>query len=163
MRIIDYTPNSIVDGEGIRQVFWLSGCPHHCEECHNMQTWDFESGTDYLNTAVIHNALSSPFNVTFSGGEPLLQVTDLIIVCKALKRANRNIWLYTGYTWEEIMGTFKEQVLSYIDVLVDGRFIKELRDSKLLFRGSSNQRIIDVPKSLKNRRVQLWKSSKNYL
>lgn len=149
MRIIDYTPNSTVDGVGVRQVFWSAGCPHHCKGCHNPQTWDYDTGNDWDNSEIVSMALKSPYNVTFSGGDPFIQSRDLHCVLRQIKPF-KNVWVYTGYTWEELMErTLPKRTLQYIDVLVDGRFVEELRDSDLLFRGSSNQRLIDVQKSLK--------------
>lgn len=149
MRIIDYTPNSTVDGVGVRQVFWTAGCPHHCKGCHNPQTWDYDTGNDWDNSEIVSMALKSPYNVTFSGGDPFIQSRDLHYVLRQIKPF-KNVWVYTGYTWEELMErTLPKRTLQYIDVLVDGRFVEELRDSDLLFRGSSNQRLIDVQKSLK--------------
>ena len=155
MRIIDYTPNSIVDGTGVRQVFWLAGCPHHCEGCHNPKTWNPDQGLDYEPFGVYRMAIKSPFDVTFSGGDPMFQSGQLYNVCKHLHNY-KNIWVYTGYTWEEIIDDPNmSKVLKHIDVLVDGKFIKELADHTLRFRGSSNQRIIDVQKSLANKEVIL--------
>ena len=149
MRIIDYTPNSTVDGIGVRQVFWSAGCPHHCKGCHNPQTWDYDTGNDWDNSEIVSMALKSPYNVTFSGGDPFIQPRDLHYVLRQIKPF-KNVWVYTGYTWEELMKrTLPKRTLQYIDVLVDGRFVEELRDSDLLFRGSSNQRLIDVQKSLR--------------
>lgn len=149
MRIIDYTPNSTVDGVGVRQVFWTTGCPHHCKGCHNPQTWDYDTGNDWDNSEIVSMALKSPYNVTFSGGDPFIQSRDLHYVLRQIKPF-KNVWVYTGYTWEELMErTLPKRTLQYIDVLVDGRFVEELRDSDLLFRGSSNQRLIDVQKSLR--------------
>lgn len=149
MRIVDYTPNSTVDGVGVRQVFWTAGCPHHCKGCHNPQTWDYDTGNDWDNSEIVSMALKSPYNVTFSGGDPFIQSHDLHYVLRQIKPF-KNVWVYTGYTWEELMErTLPKRTLQYIDVLVDGRFVEELRDSDLLFRGSSNQRLIDVQKSLK--------------
>lgn len=149
MRIVNYTPNSTVDGIGVRQVFWSAGCPHHCKGCHNPQTWDYDTGNDWDNSEIVSMALKSPYNVTFSGGDPFIQSRDLHYVLRQIKPF-KNVWVYTGYTWEELIErTLPKRTLQYIDVLVDGRFVEELRDSDLLFRGSSNQRLIDVQKSLK--------------
>ena len=149
MRLADYTPNSSVDGTGIRQVFWTQGCPHHCKGCHNPQTWEYKQGTYYTPREIVSMARQSPYNVTFSGGDPFIQSEDLREICAILERS-KNIWVYTGYTWEQLLENDEmKSVLEHIDVLVDGRFVEELRDSDLLFRGSSNQRLIDVQKSLR--------------
>ena len=156
MRVIDYTPNSIVDGTGVRQVFWLAGCPHHCEGCHNPQTWNRMAGEEVHPVDVAHKAMKSPYNVTFSGGEPFLQAKELLNVVDILKNAGKNIWIYTGFTYEELVeDMYALSILANIDVLVDGKFVKDLADPTLKFRGSSNQRIIDVQKSLANKEVIL--------
>lgn len=156
MRIIDYTPNSIVDGTGVRQVFWLAGCPHYCKGCHNPQTWNPLSGEDWTLGKVLETAFESPYNVTFSGGEPFMQARELHGACLSLRKHNKHIWIYTGFVWEDLIkDPTAYDILCNIDVLVDGRFIKELADPTLKFRGSSNQRIIDVKKSLATGKVIL--------
>ena len=156
MRLLGYLHNSIVDGVGIRQVFFLSGCPHHCKGCHNPESWNIKNGTEYTVEEIVTKALESPYDVTFSGGDPLYQLTELNAVASLIK-PYRGIWVYTGYTWEEIIGNDAlRSVLPNIDVLVDGRFEESKRDTELTFRGSSNQRIIDVKKSLGEGKVILW-------
>lgn len=156
MRLADYTPNSSVDGIGIRQVFWTQGCPHHCKGCHNPQTWEYKQGTYYTPREIVSMALQSPYNVTFSGGDPFIQAEDLREICAILERS-KTIWVYTGYTWEQLLENEQmKSVLEHIDVLVDGRFVEGLRDTSLVFRGSSNQRIIDVRKSLEAGEVVLY-------
>ena len=156
MRVLGYIPNSIVDGVGIRQVFFLSGCPHHCKGCHNPESWMPWAGEELSPQEVYHKAVKSPFDVTFSGGDPMLQSGSLYRVCKFLHE-RRNIWVYTGYTWEEILNDpCKKAVLYHIDVLVDGRFEEDKKNPELVFRGSENQRIIDVQKSLKEKKIVLW-------
>ena len=156
MRVLGYLPNSIVDGVGIRQVFFLAGCPHHCKGCQNPQSWNPDGGDNYTVREIVIKALGSPYDVTFSGGEPLYQLTELNAVA-SLIRPHRGIWVYTGYTWEEIIGNDAlKSVLPNIDVLVDGRFEEDKRNTDLRFRGSENQRIIDVQKSLKEGKIVLW-------
>lgn len=156
MRLVGYLPNSIVDGEGIRQVFFLAGCPHHCKGCHNPESWNLLNGEKHTVQEIVSKALSSPYNVTFSGGEPLYQLTELN-ACMSLIKPHRGIWVYTGYTWEQIMeNEALKSVLPNIDVLVDGRFEIDKRNTDLRFRGSENQRIIDVQKSLKENKLVLW-------
>ena len=157
MRILQYVPNSVVDGPGIRQVFYLAGCGHHCKNCHNPQSWDFNGGESWTVDEIVLKALNSPYNVTFSGGDPLYQLSDLKAVCANLK-PNKTIWVYTGFTYEEIRGSKLEEILPVIDVLVDGRFEEANKNDKLLFRGSSNQRIIDVKQTLETGTLQLWKN-----
>lgn len=156
MRVLGYLPNSIVDGVGIRQVFFLSGCPHHCKGCHNPQSWNPSSGEWVTVEEIVTKALSSPYDVTFSGGDPLYQLTELNAVMSLIK-PKKGIWVYTGYTWEEIMeNEALKSVLEHIDVLVDGRFEEDKRNPELVFRGSENQRIIDVQKSLEANEIVLW-------
>jgi anaerobic ribonucleoside-triphosphate reductase activating protein len=156
LRVLGYLPNSIVDGVGIRQVFFLSGCPHHCKGCHNPQSWNPDNGDWVTVKEIVTKALSSPYDVTFSGGDPLHQLTELNAVMSLIK-PKKGIWVYTGYTWEEIMeNEALKSVLEHIDVLVDGRFEEDKRNPELVFRGSENQRIIDVQKSLQANEVVLW-------
>lgn len=159
MRVLGYLPNSIVDGVGIRQVFFLAGCPHHCKGCHNPQSWNPNGGEHHTIEQIVAKALESPHNVTFSGGEPLYQLTELNAVLTILK-CYKTIWVYTGYTWEEIMENDSlKSVLQHIDVLVDGRFEEDKHNPELVFRGSENQRIIDVKQSLKENKVVLWEDN----
>ena len=156
MRVLGYLPNSIVDGVGIRQVFFLAGCPHHCNGCHNPESWNPNGGEHYSEREVIEKILESPYDVTFSGGDPLFQLTELSIVLRHI-RPTKNVWVYTGYTWEEIMANSAlRSVLHDIDVLVDGRYEEDKRNLELRFKGSENQRIIDVQKSLEANEIVLW-------
>ena len=160
MRVLGYLPNSIVDGVGIRQVFFLAGCPHHCKGCQNPQSWNPSGGEHYTVKEIITKALSSPYDVTFSGGDPLYQLVELDAVMRLIK-PKKGIWVYTGFTWEEIMeNAALKSVLENIDVLVDGRFEEDKKNPELLFRGSENQRIIDVQKSLEANEIVLWEECK---
>lgn len=156
MRVLGYLPNSIVDGVGIRQVFFLAGCPHHCKGCHNPESWNPNGGKDWTLGEVLITAKNNQFDITFSGGEPFFQCLELGTVCAQLHRY-KNIWVYTGYTWEQIVeNDALKSVLPNIDVLVDGRFEEDKRNPELVFRGSENQRIIDVQKSLDKGEIVLW-------
>lgn len=160
MRVLGYLPNSIVDGVGIRQVFFLAGCPHHCKGCHNPESWNPNGGEEYTVEEIVSKALSSRYDVTFSGGEPLYQLTELNAVLSVIQRS-KSIWVYTGYTWEQIMeNEALKSALPNIDVLVDGRFEEDKRNPEMRFRGSENQRIIDVKKSLTEGKVVLWEECK---
>lgn len=147
---------SITNGKGIRAVIWTQGCGHNCDGCQNKETWCYDNGKLFSDEdkQKLFRYLALPYvdGVTFSGGDPLYDknLDDVISLCREIKEKfpTKNIWLYTGYIYEELFDDFKEEVLQYIDVLVDGKYIKVLRDITLPFRGSSNQRIIDVPKSL---------------
>lgn len=147
----------IANGPGVRVSLFVSGCRNHCKGCFQPETWDFNYGEEYdgVNTAnEIVKALTPDYisGLTILGGDPMEpenidEVTSLCYIVKLLF-PNKTIWLYTGYTWEDIRIRYPE-ILNYIDVLVDGPFIEDLKDISLAFRGSSNQRIIDVPATLK--------------
>ena len=165
------------NGSGLRVVLWLSGCNHHCKGCQNPQTWDPESGILFDDDAKeeLFKELDKDYisGITFTGGDPLHknninEVFNLINEIKD-KYPNKTIWVYTGYSWDEIWFPYDEIVTNHsqsrferyvtiekIDVLVEGRFIEELKDITLQWVGSSNQRVIDVQKSLKKGEVVLW-------
>lgn len=151
LAILDIVEDTVVDGPGFRTTVYASGCPHHCPGCHNPQSWDKTAGHIVSVEVVAHKLLDHPFaNVTFSGGDPLMQVEAFTRLARKIKSESRKtIWCYTGYRYEEIAGSSRLSViLPYIDVLVDGRFERDLKDTALLFRGSTNQRLIDVNKSI---------------
>ena len=158
----DLQTDSIVDGPGLRAVLWTQGCSHHCKGCQNPQTWDFDGGglVPIKEVLAAIDELKYHTGLTLSGGDPLYQVKECLEIIKYARKKGLNIWVYTGFTWEEIMKMSKKdkiylEFLKYVDVLVDGRFILEERDLSLLFRGSRNQRLIDVPKSLKEDKIIL--------
>ena len=151
--------DSVVDGRGLRTVIWCQGCFHDCEGCHNPDTHGlaggFEQDADELVRKILTVQMQS--GVTFSGGDPMIQATSCAHIASALKERNTNIWCYTGFTFEELLDRDDcLQFLQYIDVLVDGRFEIALKSYDLLFKGSGNQRIIDVPKSLQQNKVVLY-------
>ena len=145
-------PDSIVDGPGIRTTFFCQGCPHHCEGCHNPETWSFEGGTPMETDDLLKIVTSNPLcrGVTFSGGEPFAQAEGFARLAKALKEKGYEVASYSGYTFEQLQqGTpAQKQLLALIDVLIDGPFILSEKSLEVPFRGSKNQRILDVPKSL---------------
>ena len=147
IRIAGVVPESIVDGEGIRYAIFMQGCNRNCEGCQNPATHPLDGGkivdTEELIGAIKKNPLLS--GITLTGGEPLLQIKPAIELAKATKNLGLNVWCYTGYTFEEIPPDAQE-LLKYVDVLVDGEFILAQRDLELDFRGSRNQRIIDLNK-----------------
>lgn len=148
--------DSIVDGPGVRIVVWTQGCIHQCKNCHNQQTWDTSGGKVYNVDELVGEIQEANLQtgITFSGGEPFLQAKQLVEFAKVAKEKKYNIWAYTGYTFEGLLeDEVKKELLSYIDILVDGKFIEELKDYRLIFKGSKNQRIIDVQKSLKEQSV----------
>ncbi|EEM56210.1 Anaerobic ribonucleoside-triphosphate reductase activating protein [Bacillus thuringiensis serovar monterrey BGSC 4AJ1] len=138
--------DSVVDGEGLRTVVFFAGCPHHCLGCHNPTSWNLYNGIEMNVKEIIKEISKNPLtDVTFSGGDPFFQAIEVKEVAKAVKSLNKNLWIYTGYTLEEIQNSQNNdmiELLHYGDVLVDGRFEIEKRDLTLPFRGSSNQHII---------------------
>ena len=165
MNYIKITKNDIANGIGIGCVLWVSGCDIHCKNCHNQSTWDFNSGQLFTEDTMqeILLTLTKPYisRFTFSGGHPLdpHNAPKVLEIVKRVKMVfpNKDIWIYSGYVWEDIIKdeTLRE-ILKYTDVLVDGAYVDELRDISLAFKGSNNQRIIDVPKSLEQNKVILW-------
>lgn len=136
---------TMIDGPGFRTTIYSQGCQHHCPGCHNPQTWDFNSGKEYTVDELFNIIIGEEFSdVTFSGGDPMFQVEAFTELAQKVKnKTNKTIWCYSGYTYEEIKKSPKMSViLPYIDVLVDGRFMIEKRNTDLKFRGSENQRIV---------------------
>lgn len=161
LRILDIIEDTTVDGPGFRTSVYCAGCQHHCPGCHNPQSWDMQGGRDVALEEVLRTILDDPFaDVTFSGGDPMYQAEAFTELARQIKAQSRKtIWCYTGFTFEQLVVNAKMRpLLEQLDVLVDGRFVEELRDEDLLYRGSSNQRLIDVPKSLAEGQVVLWHS-----
>ena len=149
--ILNIMEDTTVDGPGFRTSVYSSGCPHHCPGCHNPQSWNISNGQPVDIEDILKVILDDPFaDVTFSGGDPMFQPEGFTELAKAIRQhSNKNIWCYTGYLFEDLLRhPAQRALLEQIDVLVDGRFIEALRDEELRFRGSSNQRIIDVKRSL---------------
>ncbi len=149
LNVLQIVPGTSVDGPGLRTSVYLAGCSHHCPGCHNPASWDFNGGTVYDVDELAEIIIAHDFNVTITGGDPLQtpDVDALAHLLRRLKAAGLNIWAYTGYTLEEALEIPRiRPLLELIDTLVDGPFINELRDTDLHFRGSSNQRIIDLHK-----------------
>ncbi|MDE6387047.1 MAG: anaerobic ribonucleoside-triphosphate reductase activating protein [Lachnospiraceae bacterium] len=153
MRYHNITKDDMLNGDGLRVVLWVAGCTHCCRECHNPVTWDPDGGVLFDDNAKqeIFSQLEKPYiqGITFSGGDPLhsanrLDVRELMEEIKQ-KYPDKTIWLYTGDSWEDIL---HYPIMKYVDVLVDGEFKIDLKDTKLLWKGSSNQRVIDVQASL---------------
>ncbi|EHW9791139.1 TPA: anaerobic ribonucleoside-triphosphate reductase activating protein [Listeria innocua] len=163
--IADYKAFNFVDGEGVRCSLYVSGCPFHCEGCYNKAAQSFKYGKPYtkeLEDDILKDiGHESVQGLTLLGGEPFLNTATCLSVVKRIRATygeTKDIWSWTGYTWDEMMQetTDKLELLSLIDVLVDGRFEQKLFDPNLAFRGSSNQRIIDVQKSLAAEEVVLY-------
>lgn len=156
LRIIEET---MVDGPGIRTAIYAAGCTHRCPGCHNPQSWDIRAGQRMSMEEILSPILGDPFaDVTFTGGDPMMQPEGFTELARAIKkRSEKNIWCYTGYLFEEVIRMpAQAEMLKYIDVLVDGPFVQDLRDEQLRFRGSSNQRLVDVQRSLKEKKTILW-------
>lgn len=165
--VADYKRFVVTDGEGIRCSIYVSGCPFHCEGCWNASIWNFRAGHPYtpeLEERILADmALPYVQGLTLLGGEPMLNTPMLNpLVHKIRERfgQSKDIWCWTGYTWEELMREGetpdKAELLANVDVLVDGRFLESEKNSLLQFRGSSNQRVIDVPKSLAAGHPVIW-------
>ena len=158
--------DSIVDGPGIRTTFFCQGCPHHCEGCHNPETWPFSGGTPMDTEAMVSIVASNPLckGVTFSGGEPFAQAEGILELAQALKAKGYEVASYSGYTFEALLsGTpAQRQLLEWIDILIDGPFVQAEKSLELAFRGSTNQRILDVPKSLQAG-CAVWTASPRWL
>ena len=165
MRFSGINYESIVDGDGVRTVIFFSGCTHHCQGCHNKKTWDYKYGEEFTEDHLlrIKSHLENGYlsGITVSGGDLLCNDDDIVYEylssLKACLNENQTLWVYTGYTFEEIK---KKKYLKLIDVLVDGKFEMDLYDPDLVYKGSSNQRIIDVKKSLKKRKIVLIEREK---
>lgn len=155
---------SIVDGEGVRVVVFFSGCNHHCKGCHNPETHDFHTGKLFsqdLQEQIAGYVRATPFvsGVTLSGGDPMYSADSIIPFLEGLKKVapTSTVWIYSGFTYEEIMeDSSMRELLSLCDVLIDGPFILDQRDITLSYRGSRNQRIIDVQASLKTGEIVLY-------
>ena len=169
VRIANVIDESFVDGDGIRFTIFLQGCPHNCKGCHNPTTHDFNGGNVIETEKIIdkfkHNPLIS--GITLTGGEPLCQIKAATELAIAAKESNLNVWCYTGYTYEYLtyekfkMNDFftheeLNEFLAQIDVLVDGPYIESQRDLTLQFRGSRNQRLIDVQESMARKKIIAW-------
>lgn len=160
LKIAGTVNDSIVDGPGMRFTIFVQGCPHRCEGCHNPQTHDFDGGRDVSLQSLLEEIAQNPLldGVTFSGGEPFCQAEKLYRLALEIKKTGMNIIVYTGYTFEYLTEkadgkNFYSELLSVTDHLVDGPFQLDKRDILLKFKGSSNQRIIDVQKSLAEKKV----------
>ncbi|MCD8363254.1 MAG: anaerobic ribonucleoside-triphosphate reductase activating protein [Lachnospiraceae bacterium] len=163
LRIAGTVQDSIVDGPGLRYVIFTQGCPHHCPGCHNPQTHDFTGGsvadTEKILAAISANPLLG--GVTFSGGEPFCQAQALVPIAEAVKSAGQHLMIYTGYLYEDLLkmqDSSVQRLLELADVLVDGPFILAQRNLTLQYRGSDNQRVIDLPKTRKTGKIVLYKS-----
>lgn len=158
VRIAGVIKQSIVDGPGIRFVIFTQGCPHKCEGCHNPQTHSFSDGYDCEIQKMLDEISKNPLlrGITLSGGEPFCRAGELLPLVKAVRAKKMDVFCSTGYTFEELLAMSEldadvAELLGLIDILVDGRFILAERDLELRFRGSRNQRILDLPASLREK------------
>ena len=171
-RIAGIEKNSVVDGDGWRYVIFFQGCKHHCRGCHNPETWNFTDGKEMNIQDIIQDLQECNkdklMDITFSGGDPFFQAKEIIPLAKELKQQGYNIWAYTGFRFNRFLNYINAEdqnkynlkitddmikLLDYIDVVVDGRFVKDKRTVELSFRGSTNQRLIDVKKSLADNKI----------
>lgn len=161
LSILNIVHDTTVDGSGFRTAIYAAGCEHRCEGCHNPHSWNIANGTLYSIDTLLRIIKEDEFsNVTFSGGDPLMQIEGFTQLAQRIKtETSKNIWCYTGFTYEQILRSAKlAQILPFIDILVDGRYVATLRDLDLQFRGSSNQRIIDVKESLRTKGIVIYKN-----
>jgi len=161
------------NGSGLRVTLFVSGCEHHCNECHNPQTWNCESGIEFDTDALteIFEQLDKEYisGITFSGGDPLHpnNVREIFSLIQKVRNRykHKTVWIYTGYTWEEIMSKprmdditiYRQNIIFTSDVLVDGEFQRDKADVNYHWAGSANQRVIDIKKTLENNDIVLWK------
>ena len=168
MNYHNITSDDMLNGSGLRVCLWCSGCEHHCNSCQNPQTWDVQSGIEFDENAEIElfDKLSKDYisGVTFTGGDPLNEnnLDTVLKLCNKIRLLlpEKNIWLYTGYTWDEIFKedgeNLRQKIVKMCDVIVDGPYIDTLRDTSLEWRGSSNQKVIDVQKTIKTGATVSW-------
>lgn len=163
VRLAGIAYESLVNGPGLRRVFFSQGCKHNCKGCFNPDTHDFNGGKEVDMDKLIKDVEDNPMlqGVTFSGGDPFERAEEFAYMAKAFKKIGKSVWCFTGYTYEYILENIDKKVgwhdlINNIDVLIDGPFIEEKKEDGLKFRGSSNQRIIDVQESIKNKSIVLW-------
>ena len=159
LAILRIVEDTMVDGPGMRTAIYAAGCTHHCPGCHNPQSWDIRAGEEMTTEDILRTILADPFaDVTFTGGDPMIQPEGFTELARVIReRSRKTIWCYTGYTYEALLTMpAQRELMQHIDVLVDGPFVQSLCDEQLRFRGSSNQRLIDVQRSLNAGTVVLW-------
>ncbi len=160
LRIAGVVKESIVDGKGIRYTVFTQGCPHHCKGCHNPQTWAFEGGEITTPETLFEDFRKNPLlkGVTFSGGEPFCQPQPLAELARLVHSLGKDVTAYSGWTYEQLVEQHDpavDDLLAQVDVLIDGPFLLEQRNLELTFRGSENQRVIDMNKTRQQGRVVL--------
>lgn len=158
IQVISIMEGTTVDGPGLRTTIYCAGCSHHCPGCHNPQTWNGDQGTTYTVDQLMDIIVKADMNVTFSGGDPMFRPAGFAALARRIhQETDKTIWCYTGYTFEQIMeDNARRELLENVDVVVDGRFRQAERDLSLLFKGSRNQRLIDVRRSIMQQRAVLY-------
>ena len=160
MRYHNITKDDMLNGDGLRVVLWVAGCSHGCKDCQNPITWDPQGGLPFTEDEKkeIFQELDKAYisGITFSGGDPLhpANIREVTALAREIRQRypEKTIWLYTGYLWKEIVDL---EIVNYLDVVVDGKFISAQKDITLPWRGSSNQKVIDVPSTLKEGKIVL--------
>ncbi|MDE5644142.1 MAG: anaerobic ribonucleoside-triphosphate reductase activating protein [Muribaculaceae bacterium] len=143
VRVLDIIKGTTVDGPGFRTSIYIAGCRHRCPGCHNPQSWDFEGGTEMEIDDLMEIVKEEDFDVTLSGGDPMYSPDAVREISRRVRSLGHTVWVYTGFTWEQIKSDSRMfGALADVEAIVEGPFIKDLRDPDLRFRGSSNQRII---------------------
>ncbi len=158
LRVLHVVEGTSVDGPGLRTSIYLAGCSHHCPGCHNPESWDMNGGEERTLDELMDIIAYNEAPVTFSGGDPLAQAQPLALLINRIKQElGYNVWCYTGYTWQQVMQQPQLMaVVRQLDVLVDSPFLLAERDTKLRFRGSRNQRLIDVQATLSQGHIVEW-------
>ncbi len=161
LQVLRIVRGTSVDGPGLRTSVYLAGCTHQCPGCHNRQSWDFTGGDTMTVDQLLADIADDDEDVTLTGGDPMQHPTGVLELARRIKEdLHRGLWCFTGYRWEQLLANDRmRQMLNYIDVVVDGEFVMAKRDIKLRFRGSSNQRIIDVRQSLAAGHAIEWTDS----
>ena len=158
LRVLHVVEGTSVDGPGLRTSIYLAGCSHHCPGCHDPESWDMNGGEERTLDELMDIIAYNEAPVTFSGGDPLAQAQPLALLINRIKQElGYNVWCYTGYTWQQVMQQPQLMaVVRQLDVLVDSPFLMAERDTKLRFRGSRNQRLIDVQATLSQGHIVEW-------
>jgi len=162
MQLSGITPESLVDGPGIRYVIFTQGCHHKCPHCHNPESWESGAGKEFSAREIVRLIKKHKKNiqgVTFSGGEPFLQAGELADIAQAVHQIGLDVVTYTGFTYEQLIEKNDNNVntlLSSSDILIDGLYVHELKSVSLQFCGSSNQRVIDIARTQKENKIVLW-------
>lgn len=160
LRVLDIVDGTTVDGPGFRTSIYFAGCAHCCRGCHNPQSWDMAGGREMSVGELLAVIDENDMDVTLTGGDPVYQAAALEPLVRGIAEQGRTVWLFTGFLFEELLRMEQMRpLLPFIEVVVDGPYEESLRDTGLLFRGSSNQRLIDVAGSMRGSGIELWDES----